>query len=116
MPVLGDSTSTYVAEREGSLSMLAIHAYTHVLLRYHYTVPILVLGRTLIPLVLLYVVYITTVSGQTYEPTPPCTSLMECLIPMTWTQRSYWWIFVAALVLLMTFMTSLPHLDRREPR
>jgi len=68
MPVLGDSTSTYVAEREGSLSMLAIHAYTHGLLRYHYTVPI------------------------------------------------HWWIFVAALVLLMTFMTSLPHLDRREPR
>ena len=90
MPVLGDSTSAYIAKREGSLSVPAIHVYTHVLLRYHYTVPILVLGRTLIPLVLLYVVYITIVSGHTYEPTPPCTSLLECLIPMTQTPRSYW--------------------------
>jgi hypothetical protein len=87
-PVLGDSTSIYVAGREGSLTVPATHVYIHVLMYYLYIlrhVPV----YTLMPL-LLYLVYIAMLSGHTYEPIRPCTYLPECLIPLTQTQRSYW--------------------------
>ncbi len=87
MLVLRDSIFIYEVGigREGLLIALATHAYIHVL-------PMLRLERTTILSVLPHAVYTDMVTAPDHvsEHTLPRTYLLECLIPMTQTPRSYW--------------------------
>jgi hypothetical protein len=87
MLVLRDSIFIYEVGigREGLLIAPATHAYIHVL-------PMLRLERTTILSVLPHAVYTDMVTAPDHvsEHTLPRTYLLECLIPMTQTQRSYW--------------------------